>query len=128
MVAEKNLRFQGKNRDLDQLALQIEQQMKMGGYKTQSTKAPIGNIIQAQKAGVLRDIVAADRAFTIAVAGQPNDFSVHIGIGKWVQNLGVAAAETILLSGLFLAVDVPEMLWTTQVENGVAKEITQIVG
>jgi hypothetical protein len=128
MVAEKNLRFQGKNRDLDQLALQIEQQMKMGGYKTQSTKAPIGNIIQAQKAGVLRDIVAADRAFTIAVAGQPNDFSVHIGIGKWVQNLGVAAAETILLSGLFLAVDIPEMLWTTQVENGVAKEITQIVG
>jgi hypothetical protein len=128
MVAEKNLRFQGKNKDLDQLAQQIEQQMKTEGYKTQSTKAPVGNIIQAQKAGILRDIIAADRAFTIVVAGQPNDFSVHIGIGKWVQNLAVAAAETILLSVLFLAVDVPEMLWTTHVENGLAKEITQIVG
>jgi hypothetical protein len=128
MVAEKNLRFQGKNKDLDQLAQQIEQQMKTDGYKTQSTKAPVGNIIQAQKAGILRGIIDADRAFTIVIAGQPNDFSVHIGIGKWIQNLGVMAVEAILLSVLFLAVDVPEMLWTAHVENGVAKEITQIVG
>jgi hypothetical protein len=110
------------------LAQQIEQQLKTDGYKTQSTKGPLGNIIQAQKAGILRDIVAADRAFTILVSGQPNDFVVHIGIGKWVQNLAVAAAEILLLTTLFLVVDVPEMLWTTQVENGLAKEITQIVG
>jgi hypothetical protein len=128
MVAEKNLRFQGKNKDLDQLAQQIEQQMKTDGYKTQSTKAPIGNIIQAQKAGILRGIIDADRAFTIVIGGQPNDFSVHIGIGKWIQNLGVMAVEAILLSVLFVAVDVPEMLWTAHVENGIAKQITQIVG
>jgi hypothetical protein len=29
---------------------------------------------------------------------------------------------------LFLAVDVPEMLWTVHVENTIAKKITQIVG
>lgn len=128
MVAEKNLRFQGKGKDLDQLSQQIEQQLKTEGYKTQSTTAPVGHIIQAQKAGILRGIIDANRAFTIVVAGQPDDFSVHIGIGKWVQNLAVLAAEAILLSVLFLAVDVPEMLWTTHVENGLAKEITQIVG
>lgn len=128
MVAEKHLRFQGKNKDLDQLAQQIEQQLKIDGYKTQSTKAPVGNIIQAQKAGILRDIILADRAFTILIAGQPNDFSVQIGIGKWVQGLAVAAVEVILLSVLFLAVDVPEALWTVHVENGLAKQITQLVG
>jgi hypothetical protein len=128
MVAEKTLRFQGKNRDLDQLARQIEQQLQTEGYKTQSTKAPLGNIIQATKAGILRDLIAADRAFTIMVSGQPADFTVHIGIGKWVQNLAVTAVETLLLSGLFLAVDIPEMLWTTHVESGIAKEISQIVG
>jgi len=128
LVAEKTLRFQGKNKDLDQLAQQIEQQLQSEGYKTQSTKAPLGNIIQATKAGILRDLFAADRAFTIMVSGQPADFTVQIGIGKWVQNLAVTAAETILLSGLFLAVDVPEMLWTTHVEGGIAKQITQIVG
>ena len=88
----------------------------------------MGYIIQAQKAGILRDVVAADRVFTIAIMGQPTDFTVHIGIGKWIQNLGVTAVEALLLSELFLAVDVPEMLWTTHVENGVMKEITQIVG
>jgi hypothetical protein len=62
------------------------------------------------------------------VSGQPNDFTVHIGIGRWVQNLAVTAVETLLLSYIFLAVDVPEMLWTTHVEKGLAEQIKQIVG
>lgn len=128
LVFEKILRFQGKSKDLGQLSQLIVQQLQTEGYKVQTRTAPLGNIIQAQKAGILRDIIAADRAFTILITGQPDDFTIHIGIGKWIQNIGVAAVEILLLSTLFLAVDVPEMLWTTHVENGLAKEITQIVG
>jgi hypothetical protein len=128
MVSEKVMRFQNKNKDPNQLAQQIVTQLQSEGYKTQSTTAPLGIVIQAQKAGILRDIITADRAFTIMISGQQNDFTVHIGIGKWVQNIAVAAAETILLTWLFLAVDVPEMLWTRHVENEIVKEITQIVG
>lgn len=128
MVSEKVLHFQGKNRDLTQLSSQIAQQLQTEGYKVQSTTAPLGIVIQAKKAGILRDLLAADRAFTIVTTGQPNDFSIHIGIGKWIQNIAVTAVETLFLSGLFLAVDVPEMLWTMHVEKGVAKEIAQIVG
>ena len=128
MVSEKVLHFQGKNRDLDQLSGQIAQQLQAERYKVQSKNAPLGIIIQAQKAAILREVIAADRAFTIMMTGQPNDFVVHIGIGKWVQNIAVAAAETLLLSALFLAVDVPDMLWTKYVEKGIAKEITQVVG
>jgi len=84
MVSEKVLHFENKNKDLSQVAQQIESRLKSDGYKTQSTVAPLGNIIQAQKAGILRDLVAADRCFTIVVSGQPNDFTVHIGIGRWV--------------------------------------------
>jgi len=127
MVSEKVLRFQGKNKDLTQLSQQIVQQLQNEGYKVQSTTAPLGQVIQAQKAGILRDIITADRAFTITIAGQPNDFTVHVGIGKLIQNLAVAAIETLLLSALFLAVDVPEMLWTVHVENEIIKEITQLV-
>ena len=122
------MRFQGKNRDLDQLSKQIVQQLQVQGYKTQSTTAPLGIVIQAQKAGILRDIIAADRAFTIMLSGQPNDFTIHIGIGKFFQNIGVMAAEALLLSELFLVVDIPEMLWTRHVEGEIAKEITQLVG
>jgi hypothetical protein len=127
MVSEKTMRFQGRNRDLNQLSQQIMQQLQSEGYKTQSKTVPLGTVIQAQKAGILRDIITADRCFTIMVSGQPNDFTVHIGIGRWITNIAIAAAETLLLSVLFLAVDVPEMLWTTHIERGLAKEIGQIV-
>ena len=128
MVSEKILRFQNKNRDLGALSQQMVQQLQSEGYKTNMAAAPLGTVIQAQKGGILRDLVASERAFTIMVTGQPNDFSVHIGVGKFFQNLGVMAVEALLLSELFLAVDIPEMLWTEHVEKGLANEITQIVG
>lgn len=128
MVSEKEMRFQAKNKDLNQLSQQIAQYLQNDGYKVQSTTASQGPVIQAQKAGILRDIITADRCFTIGISGQPNDFTVKIGIGKWVQNIAVAAAEALLLSVLFLAIDVPEMLWTVHVENAIAKKITEIVG
>jgi hypothetical protein len=128
MVSEKVLRFQGKNKDLTQLSTQIVQQLQADGYKTQSTTAPLGIVIQAQKAGILRDIISADRAFTILIAGQPGDFTVHVGIGKFIQNLAVTGVEVLLLSTLFLAVDVPEMLWTRHVEGEIVSKITQLIG
>ncbi len=126
MVAEKTLRFQGKNWNLDELSNQIMQQLQSDGYKTQLKSAPLGTIIQAQKAGILRDIITADRAFTILISGQPSDFTIRVGIGKWVQNIAVAVVETLLISALFLAVDVPEMLWTTHVEKEIVRKISDI--
>lgn len=128
VVAEKVLHFQGKNRDLNQLAKQIAQRLQDEKYKVQSNSSSFGTVIQAVKAGLPRDLITADRAFTILISGQPNDFTVHVGIGKLDQNLAVAAAETLLISWLFLAVDVPEMLWTTHVEKEIINEITKLVG
>lgn len=127
MTSEKVLRFQGKNADLARMSQQIQDQLKADGYKTQMATAPLGTIIQAQKAGIMRDILTADRCFTIMVAGQPNDFTIHVGIGKWVRDIAIAAVETILVTWLFLAVDVPEMLWTRHVEQGIIAQINQIV-
>ncbi|MFZ0184610.1 MAG: hypothetical protein WBV92_02225 [Nitrosotalea sp.] len=129
MVSEKIVRFQNKNKDLNQLAQQITTMLQQDGYKIQMTStSPIGIVMQATKAGILRDIITADRAFTIMISGDPNDFAIHIGIGKLIQNIAVAAAEVLFLSALFLAVDIPEMLWTRHVEEEILKKITQIVG
>jgi hypothetical protein len=128
VISEKVLHFEGKNKDLDQLSQQIIKKLSSEGYKTQSTTNPMGIIIQAKKAGVLRDIITAERAFTILISGQPNDFTIHIGIGKFTQNIAVASVEAILTSGLFLIVDVPEMLWTREVEKGIINDMIQIVG
>lgn len=128
VVAEKVMQFKNKNKDLNQLSQQIVQMLQTEGYKTQiNTSAPVGTIIQATKAGILRDIITADRAFTIMITGEPNDFAVHIGIGKMIQNIAVVAAETLLLSALFLAVDVPEMLWTRHVEKEILNKIERLV-
>ncbi len=128
MHAEKIVGFQNKNKDLNQLSQQIVSMLNADGYKTQFTSnSPAGIIIQAQKAGILRDIITADRAFTIMITGNPNSFAIHIGIGKWVQNIAVAVAETLLLSVLFLAIDIPEMLWTRHVEKEILEKITLLV-
>jgi hypothetical protein len=128
MVAEKTLRFQGRSKDLGQLGQEIAEKLRSDGYKVQSTSSPTGTVIQATKAGILRDIIVADRAFTIMIVGRPEDFTVRVGIGKLIQNLAVTAVEALLLSELFLAVDVPEMLWTVHVEKQVIQTINQIVG
>ena len=129
MVSEKIVRFQNKNKDLNQLAQQIISLLNQDGYRTQMTSnSPVGIIIQATKAGILRDIITADRAFTIMITGEPNDFAIHIGIGKFIQNIAVIAAEALLLSALFLAVDIPEMLWTRHVESEILKRIIQMIG
>jgi hypothetical protein len=128
MVDQKTLRFEGKNKDLAALGQQIAQKLQSEGYKVQSKSDSDGTVIQAAKAGILRDIITADRAFSILITGEPNDFTVKVGIGKFVQNIGVMAVEAILLTELFLVVDVPEMLWTTHVEKGIIKEINEIVG
>ncbi|MGI0155469.1 MAG: hypothetical protein ACREDE_04975 [Thermoplasmata archaeon] len=127
MVAERTLHFEGKNRDLNALCQQVCDRLTSEGYKVQSTSSPTGAVIQATKAGILRDIITADRAFSILISGQPNDFAIRVGIGKLVQNLAVTAVEVVLLTELFLAVDVPEMLWTVHVEKQIIQEIQKIV-
>ena len=79
LVSEKVVHFEGKNKDLNQVSLQIVQHLKAEGYKTQTATKPLGIIIQAQKAGILRDIITADRAFSILIAGLPNDFAIYVG-------------------------------------------------
>ena len=51
-----------------------------------------------------------------------------LGFGKRLQHVGVMAVETMLLSGIFVFIDVPEMLWTTHIENELAKRIESFVG
>ncbi len=128
MVSNKTLNFQNKNRNLNELSQQIAQQLQNEGYKVQSRQLATGAVIQAQKAGILRDIITADRAFTIRIDGQPDDFTIVVGVGKFIQNIAVAVAEALILSELFLAVDIPEMLWTEHVEKGIIKEIVTVVG
>jgi hypothetical protein len=129
MIGEKELQYQGKSTDLNQLQAKIESYLKDEGFTVQTSgPSDHGAVIQAKKGGFLSGVIAADRALTITVTGDSNDFTVKIGIGKWLEHLGVTAAEVLLLTPLFVVVDVPEMAWNLEIENKLAREIETFVG
>ena len=129
MIGEKVEQFQNKGTDLGGLQGKIEDYLKSEGFTTQSS-APSseGVVIQAKKGGFLRDVIDADRALSISITGQPNDFTVKVGIGKWLQHLGIAAIETLLISDLFLVVDVADTAWNFEVEDKIVSQIRSFIG
>ncbi|MDP9237617.1 MAG: hypothetical protein M3P30_09525 [Chloroflexota bacterium] len=128
-IGEKVQHYENKNTDLAGLKGTIEDYLKSEGFETQSSPASDhGTVIQAKKGGFLSAVISADRAMTILIDGEPNNFTVRIGIGKWMEHLGVTAVEVLVLSSLFLLVDVPEMAWNLHIENNLAKQIDLFVG
>ena len=128
-LGDKTKHFQGKGTDLSALAQKTEDYLRSEGFTVQ-TSAPSGQgtVLQAKKGGFLRGVVDADRALSVMISGDPNDFTVRVGIGKWLEHLGVAAAETLLLSDLFLVIDVAESAWNLEVESKLVKQIESFVG
>jgi len=125
MIGDKQEHFQDKGTDLSALQSHIEEYLKNDGFTVQ-TSAPSeqGVVIQARKGGWMAAVIAADRAMTITITGSPADFTVHIGIGKWLEHLGVAAIETLLIADLFLVVDVAESAWNIEIEDKLVKDIS----
>lgn len=129
MVGEKVEQFQGKGTDLGSLQSHIEGYLKADGFQVQSSpSSDHGVVIQARKGGFLREAIAADRAMTIMISGTPADFTVRIGIGKWLEHLVVTALETLLLSDLFLVVDVAETAWNLEIEDKLVKDLKAFIG
>ncbi len=128
MIGEKVQHFQNKGTDLGELEGKIESYLTSEGFSVQtSSPSTQGLVLQAKKGGFLRGVVDADRALSIVISGNPSDFTVRIGIGKWLQDFGVAVLETLLLSDLFLVVDVAESAWNIEIEDKLAKKIESFI-
>ncbi|MGD1049837.1 MAG: hypothetical protein ABR947_02050 [Solirubrobacteraceae bacterium] len=129
MIGEKTEHFEGKSTDLDALKSHIEEYFTKDGFTVQTSPASDqGVVLQAKKGGWLAGVVDADRALTVTVTGTPADFTVHIGIGKWREHLAIAAIETLVLSELFLPIDVAESAWNIEIEDKLVKDIKAFVG
>jgi|BEDMetMinimDraft_2_1075160.scaffolds.fasta_scaffold43896_1 hypothetical protein len=128
MALLKKEKVYHRDMDLDQLANSLAERLKSQGWQTQVAKTDNGVLLQARKAGILRDIFAADRSLSILFSKTNDGFKVTIGVGKWLQRIGITLIEAVLISELFLLVDVPEMIWNAEVENNVLREIDAMVG
>ncbi len=127
MAIFKKERKYPSQQDISQIVNDFVQYLQNNGFKVQQKVEGDKAVVQAQKAGILRDLVAADRALTFTFENTPEYLKVNAGIGKWIQNLGVTAVEALIVSPLFLAVDVPEILWTEHVESDLMKHLDSIV-
>jgi hypothetical protein len=129
MIGNKELQYTGKGTDLAALQSHIEEYLKTDGFRVQvAGTSQQGSVLQAQKGGFLRGLVDADRALTITITGSPADYTVRIGIGKWIEHIAVAVIETLLISDLFLVVDVAETAWNFEIEDKLVKDIETFVG
>jgi hypothetical protein len=129
VIGEKAEHFQSKGKDPGAVQSHIEEYLKSDGFAVQtSSPSEQGVVIQAKKGGFLREVVDADRAMTITITGSADDLTVHIGIGKWLQHLGVAAIETLLVGDLFLVVDVADSAWNLEIEDKLVKDLKTFMG
>jgi hypothetical protein len=118
MLGDKTETFQGKGKSPEDVANHVEQYLKTNGFEVQ-TSAPDskGVALQAKKHGFLREVIDAD-----------DDLTVRVGIGRWLEHLGVAALETLLVSELFLVIDVGEGAWTFEIEDKLLKDLKTYIG
>jgi len=129
VIGESVKHYEGKNVDLDALKNKIVEYLQQEGFEVQTSPAsPHGTVVQAKKGNWLSAIIASDRALTVLLDGEPNNFTVRLGIGKWLEHLGVTAVESLLISPLFILVDVPETLWNFEIEGKISKQIDTLIG
>ncbi|KJE48678.1 MULTISPECIES: hypothetical protein [Acidiplasma] len=122
----KKERVFNTQKDLKAVVQDFSDYLTNNNWKVQSNVQDNKAILQAQKAGILRDIIAADRALTFTFEKQDDGIHVHVGVGKLLQNLGVTAIEALFLSEIFIVVDVPEIAWTDHVEKQLMQQLQQI--
>ena len=107
----------GEGCNLELLADAIDEHFETEGYEAQTVRKEDSWVVQAKKGGVLRELLAAERAFTVTITGGPSNFRVTFGIGKWIQNLGVAVVEGLAIAPLVMFVEIPISLWSYEIEH-----------
>jgi hypothetical protein len=129
MIGDKTEHFAGKGTDLGALQAHIVQYLEADGFMVQASgPSAQGVVLQARKGHVLSGLIDADRALTITITGSPEDFTVRVGIGRWLEHLATAVIEGLALSGIFLVVDVAETAWNVEIEAKLVKDIKSFVG
>ena len=122
----KKERILDTTKSLDDLVKAFSTYLTNNGWKVQSNVESEKAILQAQKFGILRGLIAANRALTFVFTSDGSQVKVEVGVGKLLGDIAVTAIEVILLSEIFIIVDVPEIAWSDHVEKELLNELQNI--
>ncbi|MCL4454016.1 hypothetical protein [Ferroplasma sp.] len=110
-------------KSLDELVKAFSTYLTDNKWRVQSNVQQDKAILQAQKFGILRGLIAADRALTFVFTQDSGQIKVEVGVGRLLGDLAVTAIEVILISEIFIVVDVPEIAWSDHVEKELLDEL-----
>lgn len=95
-------------------AAQLTQELRNlfdADYEVQTMQVSSTAVLQARKAGTLRDLTGLSSALTIKITPEHGGTRVEIGMQKWFDKAAVAAAAVILSWGLLLALPALGAYW-----------------
>lgn len=122
----KKERIINTTKNLDDLIKAFSTYLTDNKWRVQSNVQSDKAILQAQKFGILRGLVAADRALTFVFTVEGSQVKVEVGVGRLLGDLAVTAIEVILISEIFIVVDIPEIAWSDHVEKELLDELQNI--
>lgn len=123
----KKERVLNTSKSVDEIIKSFSSYLINNDWKVQNNVQQDKAILQAQKSGILRGLIAADRALTFVFAAESGgQVKVNVGVGRLLGNIAVTAIETLLLSEIFLVVDIPEIAWSDHVEKGLLAQLQEI--
>lgn len=123
----KKERILETTKSLDEIIKSFTAYLINDGWKVQSNVQQDKAILQAQKFGILRGLIAADRALTfVFTAESGGQVKVNVGVGRLLGDITITAIEVILLSEVFIVIDIPEIAWSDHVEKELLNELQTI--
>jgi hypothetical protein len=84
---------------------------KKEAFQIQTMQVSSTSVLQARKAGTLRDLTGLSAALTIKVTPEHAGTRVEIGMQKWFDKAAVAAVAVFLSSGLLLVLPALGFYW-----------------
>ncbi len=119
--------YHNRQVDIDALSKDVENWLGRKGYSTQLHRAedrPMW-LIQAQKKGKFRTLVAANRAFSIIFEGEPNKFNFKTGISEWVTNVPTIGVALLLTAGFISIPICISFGWAIKLQNDIKKYVRE---
>ncbi|HZU96556.1 MAG TPA: SHOCT domain-containing protein [Planctomycetota bacterium] len=110
--------FTGRALDLGRIADEVKFWFEKDGYETQVAGGPDGWLVQARKTSAFRTFTGTNQAFSVQITGTPDDMTVEVGTGKWVENLaGAGLSGALLTGGLTWITGGIGIVWLKKLEN-----------
>ncbi|MGB8507846.1 MAG: hypothetical protein WCD76_05540, partial [Pyrinomonadaceae bacterium] len=80
-------------------------------FEVQTMQVAATSVLQARKAGMLRELTGLSAALTIKITPEHGGTRVEIGMQKWFDKAAVAAVAVILSMGLLVALPALGAYW-----------------